>query len=663
MRELTSTLLAAQKAATHTPYIKVKASNEIAGVVRLDWERLYEGSEDDYFHALTMPADGSLVRARLTPPGDSRKLYRQRVTGPGPESDFSVWTYTGQYNCLAVAAASHDAEVSIFWVNTSRQIRRIKSDDYGASWGSPELIDYSPTVNVSGLAAAYKSNGDLAIFFIDGSDIWVKKHIGGNWQTKTSWDKSTGILSGIAAVYHADWNLAVTGEDLSGNFKLWSLIYGDEGEVTYNSWSELKEFASAPSDGDFEYRAVFLDKQDAYRCFYIEKYTGTESYSRPFWSHSIPDTGFMDNLWREPVPFDLSSEYGVAIAHHGDYYWLSAPFGVWRAEVAEQSVDLTADVIYLKQETVPGQGRLTVELRNDDCRYSSLPFPLGAGCQIEVSPGYVTSLGNEASQGQTYIMETYEYVVSRGKSSLFLYALDGWEQIKQWRARQQFRWNKTSEEKSVKQILEIILARAGLKTEVASQSSVVTGYYPDFTALLNNRGDNVIDKLLSFVPDILFIEGYKACLVNPLASDSSLYSYGWSHPVIEGRYVKRAWGLTRVQVEGYNSGSGEPRLVDSFSWSQITGFYDRMNKLEDGNIDTIAKAEQRGESLLREAEIKADGGSIRIPVNCGQQLFDVIDITDDTTGLNAEKKRVMGIVLTYEPRRGIYEHQLTLGAV
>jgi hypothetical protein len=139
MRQLSTTLLAAQKQAAAVPGVKVVAANKIAGVVRYDWGRLYTGAEDDYFHALAMPGDGSLIRARVTPPADSRKLYRQRVANPGPGSDFSQWTYTGQYNAVVVAAASLGAEVSIFWTNSSREIRRIKSTDYGASWFSPEL--------------------------------------------------------------------------------------------------------------------------------------------------------------------------------------------------------------------------------------------------------------------------------------------------------------------------------------------------------------------------------------------------------------------------------------------------------------------------------------------------------------------------------------------
>jgi hypothetical protein len=624
---------------------------------------LYTGSEDDYFHALTMPGDGSLIRARITPPSDGRKLYRQRVANPGPASDFSAWTYTSQYNCIVVAAASQGAEVSIFWINSSREIRRIKSTDYGASWGSPELIDYSPTTAVYGLAAAYKPNGDLAIFFADQSTLYVKKRVGGSWQSKVAWDKTTGDLSGVAVVYDADWNLVVTGQDSADNFKLWSLIYGDGGDVAAGTWSALEEFASAPSDGDFAYHRVFVAKPDVYRCFYVESFSGTEAYNRPFWYGSVPDASFLESLWREPVPFNLSSEYGLAIAHSGDYCWLSAPYGVWRADLTEDSIDLTADVLSLRQEVGTNQGRLTIELRNDDGRYASLPQPLDIGCQLEINPGYVTSQGNEVSSGQTFTLEACEYTSSGGKASLWLNALDGWGQINIWRARHQFRWNKSSNEMSVKQILEFVLARAGLKLEVKSQSSVITGYYPDFALHSSNRGDVIITKLVSFVPDVFFVEGNKAYIVNPQSSDNSVYSYGQAHPIFEGSYREEAWGLNRVQVEGYDPVGDEPVVVDSFSWSQIDRLYDRLNQLEDRNIDTVTKAEQRGEAYLREAEITSGSGAIRVSLNCGQQLYDVIDITDSRAGLSAEKKRVLGLTSVYNPLRSGYEQRLLLGAV
>jgi hypothetical protein len=471
----------------------------------------------------------------------------------------------------------------------------------------------------------------------------------------------------VATAYDGDWNLVVTGKDTNGNYRLWSLLYGDDGEVTAGTWTALKEIAAAPSDGSFEYHRAFLDKPDVYRAFYVEKYTGTEAYNRPFWSYSVPDTKFTDNLWHEPVPCNLSSEYGLAIAHHGDYCWLSNPNGVWQASKVEQAINLTSDVLSLKQDATQTSGRLVVELRNDEGQYASPGQgdlqALDISCQLEFSPGYVTSAGNEVSSGQAFVLDAYGHTSSAGKVSLILYASDGWGLIDVWRARHQFRWNKDSDQMSVKQLLEFVLSRVGLKLEVKSQSSVITSFYPDFAINPSNQGEVIVRTLLSFVPDVLFIEGNKAYLVNPLYTDSSVYSYGSAHPIFEGRYRKGAWAVNRVQVEGYDSVGEEPVLADSFAWDEIDRLYDRLRQLDDMNIDTVAEAQARGEAHLREVEIASGGGIIRIPVNCGQQLYDVIDITDSRVGLDAEKKRVLGLTLTYNTRQGQYEERLSLGEV
>ena len=667
MRQLSSTLLAAQQEATRTPYAKVAAKNTIAGIVRYDWSRLYTGSEDDYFHAVTMPGDGSLIRVRVTPPSDSRKLYRQRVANPGPTSDFSQWVYTSQYNSVIVATTSLAAEVSIFWIKSDRKIYQLKSTDYGVNWGSPQLLSYTPTTAIYGIAAAYKPNGDIALFFADQATLYVMKRIDGSWGNSVAWNKSTGDLSGVAIVYDGDWNLIVTGKDSNDNYKLWSLVYGDGGEVAVGTWSALREIASAPSDGKFEYHRAFLDKPDVYRALYVEKFTGTQSYNRPFWSHSVPDTKFVDNLWHEPVPLNLSSEYGLAMAHYDDYCWLSSPNGVWRASKVEQIIDLTTDVLSLRQETDETSGRLIVELRNDEGQYASPGqgglSVLDIGCQLDFSPGYVTSQGNEVSSGQTFILDAYEHTSSGGKASFILYASDGWGLLDAWKARHQFRWNPYSSGTGAKQILEFVLSRVGLKLEVKSQSSVITSFYPDFTIHPNNQGEAVISKLLSFVPDVLFIEGNKAYIVNPLDTDNSVYSYGSAHPIFEGRYRVGTWQLNRIQVEGYDPVAEEPIVIDSFAWDEIDRLYDRLRQLEDKNLDTVAKAQARGEASLRESEIESARGMLRIPVNCGQQLYDVVDISGIRVGLEAEKKRVSGLTLVYNPRRGEYEQRLLLGAV
>jgi hypothetical protein len=125
---------------------------------------------------------------------------------------------------------------------------------------------------VHGLTAAYKTNGDLAVFFTDQTVLRVKKCAGGTWQTKTVWDKTTGNLTGVSAIYDRDWNLLLTGQDTDGNYKVWSVICGDGGDVAAGTWSALKEIAAAPAGGDYEYAAVFADKPDVCRAFYVEKF-------------------------------------------------------------------------------------------------------------------------------------------------------------------------------------------------------------------------------------------------------------------------------------------------------------------------------------------------------------------------------------------------------
>ncbi|MFH0847579.1 MAG: hypothetical protein V1894_05975 [Chloroflexota bacterium] len=667
MRDLTETLLGAQKKASGVPYVSVTARDKTLGVANLSWERLYSGGEPDFRHAVVIPEDGSLIRFRVGPQVDSYKLYRQRVVSPGPGSDFSGWTYLNQYGVLAVASCARGDEVSVFWVRNNRAIYQQKSTDSGASWGTPVIIDYSPGEEVYAASAVYKPNGDLALFFNDASTLWVKKCTSGVWQDKAAWDKTTGDLSGIACVHDEDFNLLLTGRDSAGNYKLWSLIYGDGADVPSGTWSDLKEIASAPSGGGYEYAQVFMVNADTHRAFFTERFSGTQAYSRPFRMNLLPDTLFLDSLWREAVSFDAEAGYGLALAGQGDYLWLTNPSGVWRAKLEETSLDLTPDVISLKLELGEKQGRAAIELRNDDGRYASpgsgALAQLRCGAEISVSPGYRTSLGAEVSPGLTFALTGYEHTSSDGKASLILHAEDGWGLLTEWTARCQMRWNKETDEMSVKDLIGFILAKVGLRLEVKSQSEMVTGYFPDFTIHPGNRGSDFIRSLLAFVPDLLFIEGGCAYLVNPETSDTPVYSYGASHPIFEGHYLSGQELPNRVLVEGYDPVGASPIVSDVFSWAEIQGSYDRLERIYDRNINTVEKAEARGNAVLRKASVSSTGGFIRTPVNCGQELYDVIDLTDSRVGLSSVKRRVMELTLIYNPRRGEYEQKLLLEGV
>jgi hypothetical protein len=666
MRILSDNLLKTQKQSCHIPYVKLEAVNSINGIGRLDWQRLYTGTEEEYYHALTIASDGSLIRIRISPPSDSRKLYIQRIANPGEDSDFSAWTYTNQYNAVIAAAASLGATVSVFWIKSDRKIQHMVSNDYGATWSGALLVDYSPTTAIYGISASYKPNGDLALFFADQSTLYVKKLVNGQWQAKSAWNKTSGNLSGVSAVYDADWNLFVTGKDPSGNFRLWSLIYGDGGDVPAGSWGELQTLAEAPSDGNFSYHHAFLDKTDVFQCFYIEKYGGSEAYSQPYSTHTIGD--FADNLWHEPQPFHLSSQYGLAIAHDYSHCWLSCANGVWVATLEEEKLELTNAILSLKQETSGFDSRLTVELVNDNGRFASLPPPLDIGCRLNFSPGYVTGNGHEVSDGQSYTLQAYEYVCGSGLAKLVLYAADGWESVSCWTAKQQYRWNQDSDDKSIKEILAFILARAGLKLVVISESEVAGSFYPDFSINAGTNGDHAVKKLLSYVPDLLFVEGDTAYLVNPLPDDVPVYTYSAPqtdgvHPILAGRYKKEAPAYNHIRVEGVDIANGQPLIVNCFDYSDIEDSYDRFLSVEDVNIGFIDTAINRGAAILQKERMACTSGYIEIHPNCGQQVYDVITITDSKAGLVNEKRRVIGLKTIFLPASGKYLQTLLLGHI
>ena len=657
----------AQQAASQTPYIKIEVKNKLTGVVRLDWERLYYGAETEYLHGVTAVSDGSLIRARITLPGEGGSLYHQRIANPGPQSNFSAWTCANQFNCLAVALAAYGAEVSIFWINGSQELKRLKSNDYGASWAAPEFLGYSLSTDIHSLTAAYKPNGDLAVFIAEMNFLTVKQYINGGWQEMVFWNDSTCLISSAAVSYHGDWNLLATGQDADKNYKVWSLTYGDGGAVLAGTWSSLQELASAPAGGDFEYGSVFLDRPDVNRAFYVEKFSGTQSYLRPFSTQSVLDSLFTDNLWCEPEPFNLSTEYGLAITHSGSYCWLSTAKGVWRASLVESYLDVTADTLAVELDTAPNDGRLLIELRNDDCKYRA-PGQDGLallrnGSQLECNLGYVTAQGKETNIGPVFWLDSWEHASAGGKSSLTLQGVDGWQLLKSWRARYLFRWNKDTDEMPVKQILAFVFGRIGLKLEVKSQSAAAAGFYPDFSINPDDRGDLIIRRLLSFVPDVVFIEGIKAYLVYPQSSDQAVYSYGEAHAVFQGKHHTGSWQTNQVRVEGYDTGSGASILTDSFSWEQMQGFSDRVKQISDRNIGTIQAGQMLAGAYLRKAEIESSSGMIQSPVNCGQQLYDVIDVTDPRAGLSGAKRRVTGIQVSYQADHGVYQQKLLLSGL
>ena len=359
------------------------------------------------------------------------------------------------------------------------------------------------------------------------------------------------------------------------------------------------------------------------------------AYNRPYLSFSPAAADFASNLWREPVPFDLASDHGLALAFSASAAWAATPSGVWTATLGAPVLDVTADVLEAEADDRPFGGRLRLVLRNDDRRYSAIPAPLRPGAEIGLSPGYITSNGPQASDGPSYWIGRIERRTGGGEATVVIEARDAWSLLQAWRARQQYTWPAGSQ--SVFGILQFIFSRAGLDFSGAGASSTSTGLYPSFTISPGESALAVLRRLLDKVPDMVFLRGEFAFLSEPLASEAADYAYGVDHRIAAARYAEEAALANRVQV------FGKDVFAERFDWPGVAAANDRLARAVDTNLTTAAQAQARGDALLRRAAMTSDGGEITAPVNCGLEMYDVVEVTDPLAGLMAAKRRVLGL--------------------
>jgi len=711
MKTLTSTLLASQKKPHRLPYVEAKVYDYEAGIKRLTWTRVYEGTEPDNHHGIAFDGQGSMHRIRSG--GASTLLYQKQTLPFGVPSSFPLifpvslvdgpaldqWTLIAEdcYGPCAIAASPAEAppaqagKVYIFYKpNEPNKLNKLYSHDYGQSWNNAQFAAYDEVVS---LAACWWGTGNNVVCFalkgsypakingivLDTSDQSTSQH---EW-----YDATHPLLDtyGIGATFNPFWpaiEIIFAGRESDSPYNHYDL-FRTKFSSSYN-FLALESFLMVP-DGEgitYEYPDCHLpagaQSYETNRIVAVEKFVGTTAYTRPITCHVVKGTYWSDTTFTEPKLFlDVSPAYGLRIASTADYWWLSKPDGVWRApRPADSPLDLTKDIVTLQTNVIAspdlsGRGNLVLELNNSKGQYANLGSGVLASLrfrsEIVLKLGYKTSVGNEAVEVGTYWIDSWEYSSEANVSSFTLHCLDGWGLMNRWSSRYQMRWNKDEvNPKSVWQILYQLLARVGIKltnTPSKPQSSAINNFYPDFTVNPGTAGDTAIRRLLSFVPDKLVFRGQEAFTKNPLPAEAPSYSYGVgvaAHPIISGRYQDAVTG-SRARAIGQDEDAN--RIVqDAFDWDLLKLSIDEVEQVYDPNLATATRAQERADALLRETSLRAERGNLVVPINVGQELLDVVTVTDARCGISGEKYRVQGIRTLYDRRQGRYEQALTLGA-
>lgn len=697
MKTLTSTLLAAQKKPHRLPYVEAKVYDYEAGIKRLSWTRVYEGSEPDNHHGIAFDGQGNMHRVR----SQGNDLYRQKQTLPfGVPASFPLtfpvslvdgptldqWTQIATDCFGPCAIAAYGAKVYIFYRTTANVLWKYYSHDYGQSWNNAQLSAHQ---NVLSLAACWKGTTDIVVCFaLKGSypaelnGIVLDTSTQGTSQYEW-YDGTHPLLDtyGIGATYNPFWpaiEIVFAGKESDTPYNHYDL-FRTKFSDSY-SFLALESFLMAPDGEDITYQypdchlPASAQSYETNRIIAIEKFVGTTAYTRPITCHMVKGTYWSDTTFTEPKPFlDVAPAYGLRLQSTSGYWWLSKPDGVWRApRPAEPPLDLTSDIVALSQSS---PGTLVLELDNSKGQYT-LPGQGGLASlrfrsEILLKLGYKTTAGSEAVEAGTYWIDLWEYqsVSLRGESrrnlsTFTLFCLDGWGLMDRWTARYQMRWNKDEvNPKSVWQILYQVLARVGIKltnTPSKPQSSVINNFYPDFTVTPGTQGGAAIRRLLSFVPDQLVFRGQEAFTKNPLATESSCYSYGTDHAIASGKYTN---AVTASRARAIGQDEDNNRIVqDAFDWELLRLSIDILEQDYDPNLSDEARAQERADALLRTAALGASPAAITIPTNVGQELLDVITVTDARCGISEEDYRVQAIQTAYDRRKSRYEQTLTLRA-
>jgi len=675
MKTLTSTLLASQKKAHRLPYVEAKVYDYEAGIKRLSWARIYEGTEPDNHHGIAFDGQGSMHRIR----SQGNNLYYQKQTLPfGVPSSFPLtfpvslidgpaldqWQLIAEDCAGPCAIAAYGAKVYIFYRTTGNVLWKYYSHDYGDTWDDAQLVDYA---DVLSMAACWWGTGDIVVCFALKSNELNGITLDTSTQeaTQHTWaDANHPLLDtyGIGATFNAFWPcceivLAAKESDSPYNhFDLFRTWFSD----TYN-FGALESFIMSPNGEDitYEYPDCHLpasaQSYETNRIIAVEKFAGTTAYIRPLACLMVKGTYWSDTTFTEPKPFlDVSPAYGLRIASTADYWWLEKPDGVWRApRPADSPLDLTKDIVTLQTNVIAsptsvGRGNLVLELDNSKGQYANPGqgslANLKKRSEVVLKLGYKTTAGKETSEAGTYWIDSWEYSSEANISRFTLTCLDGWGLMDRWSARYQMRWNKDAvNPKSVWQILYQILARVGIKltnTPAKPQSSAINNFYPDFTVNPGTRGDSAIRKLLSFVPDKLVFRGQEAFTKNPLASESSCYSYGTDHAILSGKYTE-AVTVSRARAIGRDD-SDNRVLEEALDWDLLSLAIDILEQDYDPNLQDATRAQGRADAI--------------------QELLDVVEITDERCGISGENYRVQAIQTHYDRRKGGYDQRLTIGA-
>ena len=146
----------------------------------------------------------------------------------------------------------------------------------------------------------------------------------------------------------------------------------------------------------------------------------------------------------------------------------------------------------------------------------------------------------------------------------------------------------------------------------------------------------------------------------PTSGSPTILKYVW-HVILDGQYAIDTPGVNRAYIIGRDQ-YDNPVYGTAVDSTELALVGERLDFIPDPAIPTTAQAGDVASAILSKMRLTGKRGVILIPPNCGQELFDVVQLSDSMANQSAVKFRVVGLRFEYNPKQARYEHRLILGA-
>ena len=616
MRTLSATMLAAQQSASARPYLRVRLFDREVGTVRLRWQRWYSGSEPDGPCAAAVPADGSLLRARIDPADGA--LTHQRIAAPSESSDFTSWTSLGTVAAtsrLGLAAAGTRAlAASVRTDGVSVEVR--ESTDSGTLSAAPRWWR-ARAGRSRRQAARLQSDGSAAVLYAVGGTIYAVTRSGtGAWSAPVAWTLSLASVSGVAASFQTDYSVLVSGATSAGEEGAWATMLGSGGLAPPGSWSALTAVVTAAPGTNVTYLATGAARADVPRATFVESYSGGGAYDRVHGADGVALSLWGDFLWREPRPLDRASAHGLAVVAGVGAAWLCSPDGVWRSATSVTETDLTATcwrATWSRPWTAGGCGWCcaTTTAATTPARPPRRCSP-AANCWWRRGTRRLPALNRRTAR-------------SSGSPRCVAVAP---ARLRRWRWRRSTGGACCAPGRLLASSPGRRARRARSSCCATSRATSGSRCSPPARAARRRRssglhgacrraGAPAVSRLVGALPDVLLMKGLNATLTEPAAGDAVDYAYGVGHAVFELRVqdTSPAVGWARVFGNGvFAEAVDEPALRDGAGAAIAV----------DDNLTVQARADARAATLLRQAVLAPPRAELVASPNVGLEVADVI---------------------------------------